>query len=314
MKRNISLPQLWAIFLIALTLGLQSCNRDDHPVTPSNEVTDKGHGEWAKVEFIFKEGHLHGETFHGDPDYPDHIKYFKRTQKITFSYNKEGNVVADTDQPIYFLGGNSYALIINYYNNKGELMNHEFIDGDMAKIHQHFFYAQDVVATKAESQMDTTKPYLFNYVYRDTDPYDQDYNPKSDEVKIRKRQWDASNPSAKDPIGLKGYITIPSNTYYQKFNLKVVLAHFKVDNKLNKNTNQPYHFNDKVNSFFSASDLSLEIPVNIYSSINLQETEELKRDYFFPDAAAAFNATVEEIEEMYNLIFELDPEGSPFWL
>lgn len=314
MKKNSVLKSLVGLFLLVLMLSVQSCNRDDNPAMPTNEITDKGHGEWSKVEFVFKEGHTHGTTFHGDPEFPESIKYFKRTQKITFFYDKNGEIVADTEHPIYLLGGNSYALLINYYDKNGKLMNHEFVEGDMAKIHQHFFYADNVQATKKDAKLAKGTDYLFNYIYRDTDPYDKDYNPKSDAVKLRTRTWDPKNPKEQDPIGLKGYFTIPKDTYYQKFDLKVVLAHFKVDNKLNKNTGLPYRFNDKVNSFFSATDLSINIPVYIYSSINLQETDELKAQYFFPDAAEAFNTTVEEIEKMYDLMLELDPEGSSFWL
>lgn len=315
MIKTVSLNKVLAALLLVLSMfGLQSCSRNDNPVTPTNETTDKGHDEWEKVEFIFKEGHLHGRNFHGDPDYPESVKYFNRSQKITFSRDANGEVKANRNEPIYLLGGNSYAIIINYYNTKGELMNKEFVEGDMVKIHQHFFYAENIKATKKEASKASNSLYLFDYVYRDTDPYD--YKQEGLIKNLRKRTWDPSNPEGEDPVGLKGYITIPNKTYRQKFDLKVILAHFKVENKLNKNTKkpEPYKFNDKPAPGIYATDLSLKIPIVIYSTIDFQETEEKKENDFFPDAAETFHTTVDEIKKMYDLIFELDSEGSTFWL
>ena len=300
------------VLILLSVFALSGCVNDDSAPTPTDPTIDKGHEEWSKVEFIFKEGHLHGSTFHGDPDYPDEIKYFNRTQKITYSYDDKGNVVADTKEPIRFLAGNTYALIINYYNKAGKLMNSEFVNDGMDKIHQHFFYADKVISTKNNTSVEGDN--LFRYIYRDTDPVDGDFKPRSEDVKLRSRTWDSTNPNSYDPIGLKGYFIVPADKPYYNFDLKIVLAHFKVDNKLNKETGKPFSYNDKPSPLSFATDLSLNIPVHIYSSISFQETDELKKSTFYPDAAKEFGTTVEEVEEIYKLLFTLDPEGGEFWM
>lgn len=308
MKKQNHLKKVFLLLMLAILQITVSCSGNDEPVKPSDETKELGHDVWKKVEFIFKEGHLHGSQFHGDPDYQG-LKYFSRQQKITYTYTDEGKIVADTDAPIRFLAGNTYGLVINYYNKKGELMNKEFVENGMDKIHQHFFHVEALTPTKGNTMVKEAD--LFNYTYRDTDPIDGDY--KKNAV-LKQRTWDAQNPSAYDPIGLKGYFTIPNESAYHNFNLKITLAHFKVKDKLDKNNHQPYAYNAKVAPLSYETDLFIKIPVHIYSGIEYQQTEALKEESFFPDAAKEFNTTVEEIKKEYDLLFDLDPEGSEFWM
>uniref|UniRef100_UPI0039A4D941 hypothetical protein n=1 Tax=Ornithobacterium rhinotracheale TaxID=28251 RepID=UPI0039A4D941 len=297
-----------ALLAIFAATALFSCVNDDSAPTPTDVTKDKGHDEWSKVEITFKEGHLHGASFHGDPDYPETIKFFRREQKISFTQDEKGNVVPSTDKPILFLAGNSYAVLINYYNKAGELMNSDFVKDGMDKIHQHFFYLTNIKPTHGNKAISADD--LMTYTYRDSDTPINEGKPE-----LKKRTWDSNNPNAYDPIGLKGYFTVPKDHPYYTFDLKILLAHFKVENKLNKNNkNEPYAYNDKPAPGIYDSDLYVSIPVDIYSSINFQETEELKENVFFPDAAKAYGISVEDIKKDYDLIFELDPEGGNFWL
>lgn len=296
-----------ALLALFATMALFSCVNDETVPTPTDPTTDKGHEEWAKVEIIFKEGHLHGYNFHGDPDYPETVKYFRREQKISFSQDEQGNVKPSTDKPILLLAGNSYAILINYYNKAGSLMNSEYLEDGMDKIHQHFFYAKEIKPTHQNKEISADE--LFSYRYRDSNTPINQGKPE-----LKKRTWDKSNPNAYDPIGLKGYITIPMENAYYSFNLKVLLAHFKLDNKLNKNNNEPYAYNERPAPGIYESDFYVSIPVDIYSSISFQGTEKLKEDVFFPDAAKAYGASLEDVKKDYELIFDLDPEGGNFWL
>ncbi|WP_406649663.1 hypothetical protein [Ornithobacterium rhinotracheale] len=85
-----------ALLAIFAATALFSCVNDDSAPTPTDVTKDKGHDEWSKVEIIFKDGHLHGASFHGNPDYSDDIKFFRREQKITFTQDDKGNVVPST--------------------------------------------------------------------------------------------------------------------------------------------------------------------------------------------------------------------------
>lgn len=325
------------LLFIGLIIGLLfSCEVTPIAPKPHNSVLEKGHDQWDKVEFTFYEGHTHGLSFHATPKLPDSIKYFRQPQTITFKQGTSGLEISGSTT-IRLIGGLYYAIVINYYNRNGELMNHEFVDGGMDKIHQHFFRVEDLTPTRDDAKVDAisalpssgevwdynlldyvpapplvqgkTNPYLFYYVYQD----------KADTKKgtpLKQRTWDKTNPESYDPIGLKGYFYISRETYFQKFNLRVFLAHFTKPNKL-KTSTEPYSFNEIPKG--AATDLSLTIPIWIFTSGKFEsEDQEEMNKFYLQEAAKAFNISEEEAKKDYDrqseAIIKVDPESSPIWL
>ena len=69
-----------------------------------------------------------------------------------------------------------YTLAIKYYNNKGELMNYQFLTNGQDAIHQHFFQLPKnnpvIVNGKEDSTLKAEN--LIDYLYADTD-FKDDY-------------------------------------------------------------------------------------------------------------------------------------------
>ncbi len=183
-----------AMVAIAYLFLVTSCN--DNAPTPNDETTDKGHGEWYKIEFKFTEGHIHGhghqhnsgETFfHGAPAFG---KYLKTEQTYTFERTKDG--VKPSGDVIRLIGQVAYGLEIIYYSKSNEVMSHEFTTSEMSPIHQHFFIPKNIKSIKDGVPTEKME-HVFEYTYRDTNPWNGMFG--DNEVTLRPKD---------DPIGLKG--------------------------------------------------------------------------------------------------------------
>ncbi|WP_026315685.1 hypothetical protein [Riemerella columbina] len=298
MKRLISLNQLFVVLLTVLSLlGLQSCNRDDDPIKPTNEVTDKGHEEWSKVTFKFTKGHLHGKNFHGDPINPE-IKYFKSVQEISYEVDEKGDLKVSTDQPIRFIKDTQYALEITYYNKKGEAINGEFVTAEMAPIHQHFFMAKNIKTLEGKGVEKPTNT-LLDYLYRDTNPWDQMF------------RFGGQLRDEKDPIGLKGYFTIKEK--YLQYDLNVVLVHVIKGSKLDDNGN-PYPFYNPSKRILGVQDLNIKIPVRVYGEHPGGDSTGYTSEDLVKDIAKEFNISYDEAFDDWDKSFDAPHDSSKYWM
>lgn len=224
-----------------------SCGKDQAPI-PTDERLDKGHEEWGKVAMVFTQITT------------------KQTQEIVFR-NERGTPVPSSTNPIQWKSGERYHLELIYYNNKNERMNEEFLTNDQVKIHQHFFllgtYDKEKKRFRAINKNTGTDKMseILTYTYEDTMPESGELG--SEGVSYRLRFWDSKNPTATDPVGLKGVFHI-QEAASGKFDLKVVLAHFLSESKLKDGAVR--RFNELPISAFYASDISLVIPVEIKKS------------------------------------------------
>lgn len=106
-----------------------------------------------------------------------------------------------------------YTLAIKYYNNKGELMNYQFLTNGQDAIHQHFFQLPKnnpvIVNGKEDSTLKAEN--LIDYLYADTD------------------FKDGSFIGSTNPIGLNGIIRflVPKANY----TLRVELFHGYIGKK-----------------------------------------------------------------------------------
>ncbi len=296
MKKQFFLGKMLTILVfVLLAFSLNSCrNADDVPETPVNETVDKGHEEWAKVVFTFREGHLHGKTFHGSP-FSDAIPHLKSKQEYAFVVDAKGNVKPENNTPIRMVKDSHYALEITYYNKKGEVINGEFTTKEMAPIHQHFFISKDVKDINTGAAITNTDN--LDYTYRDTDPWNEPFNREKNNLR-----------GEKDPIGLKGYFF--AKGAYQTFDLNIILVHVVKGNKLDTNGN-PYPFNQPSVRLLATQDLNLKVPVRIYTK-HAESDAELQQ--YYKDIAKEFGITVQEAIDEVNAVWDIPFESSNYWM
>lgn len=297
----------WCLFLLCLVMigTVVSCDRKDPvPKPPTNELKDKGHDSWAKVEIILREGHLHGSKFHENAKTKAPI--LPKIQKLTLTQTPsgvvrtfdKGNSLKKDVQAFEVVASEhgAYAAEIIYYNSKGERINYQFVTPEMLDIHQHFFTINQYydlydsnVTKKAPNNSYFTK--LHNYIYRDTTPEDKMLGVDGSELLNK-------------PVGLKGYFHFYKGGI--KFNMTFRLNHFYTSKYNEKGVADPA-INPSVRSRVqSATDLLQDIPFECIGTNGSDENKYMK------ELAKYYGVSVEDIE---NYIFEdVDPESGQYWM
>ncbi len=145
-----------------LVLLFNSCTKD--PVIPEDETKNKLHEDPAKVTIELVECHMHGswnkiETNGGPHQNPESkAKYLKRIQEITYEVKpgKGWTLAEGSRDKFYVIKAEDYGkpgdpnpapiylMFIKYYNNKGELMNNQFVENGQDAIQQHFFTVPNI--------------------------------------------------------------------------------------------------------------------------------------------------------------------------
>ncbi len=300
-----------AIITVAYLFFASACS-DDAP-TPNDERTDKGHGEWYKIEFKFTEGHIHGDHhdhdhhhkhgnnhdhqhsgemfFHGLPDFG---KYLKTVQTYTLTRTNDG--VKSSNNTIRLVGDIAYGLEITYYNKKDKVINHEFTSVEMAPIHQHFFIPRNIKSIK-EGVEAGAKNNILHYVYRDTEPWDGMFGNAG--VHLRDKN---------DPIGLKGFFKVEKA--YQSFDLNVVLVHVIAGSKLDDEGN-PYPFYAPSSRVMGTQDLNVKIPVRIFTKYPKTDA---RMQTYIDDIANEFSISKEDAKKEVDNRSNLNHESGKYKL
>ena len=137
--KNSILPMLLGLFGIAF---FAACSPDK----PENEKGNKLHEDPTKSVFTLTEGKLRSGTAFGSMPKESDFVPTGNVQKIIWEVVKGENFkTADGGQTKFVVKNTKkhpdvvYSLRIDYYNAKGEPMNHQFFDNEQDKIHQHFF-------------------------------------------------------------------------------------------------------------------------------------------------------------------------------
>ncbi|MDO4763599.1 MAG: hypothetical protein Q4A00_04390 [Flavobacteriaceae bacterium] len=312
------------IFLAVFSLLMFSCRYDIHvyneipvegrlPVYSSDYDKEKGHDNWAKVEVIIRQGHLHGKNFHGNPELD--IPILPMVQKVIFEQTPQGvkrtidkgkskrkdddaiEVIASSEE------GTRYAMEIIYYNSAGERINYQYLTPEQLPIHQHFFTVDKYTNFKTGRVFTAPKleffAHLYTYEYRDTNPDDQMFDRKNPNVKL-----------LGSPVGLKGYFLFKKELKQTRFNMVVRLNHFK-QNKMGANGK----FEDANNPSRrarrqSVTDFYQKIPFVVvgYDGLTREET-----DQYFKDLAEYYGISEDDVED-YILGGDIDPESGGFWM
>ncbi|MDO4229130.1 MAG: hypothetical protein Q4C98_04890 [Capnocytophaga sp.] len=229
----------YSFWIAVLLLGI-SCSKE--APAPENEKEDLGHELPSRVEVISTEMVQQGNDF---------IRT-SSTQKQVYTVNGVSGLISSGDT-FQWKRNVRYLLEIVYYNSNNQRMNNEFVDAQMAPIHQHFFRVEG----KTTAQMDE----ILTYSYQDTNP-ETGYLGEAN-VTLLKRSWDKNQPDGLDPIGLKGVFYAQGEA--QQLKLRITLAHFLgAERGFNKLQNgQVRKYNELPSASFFASDFDVSLPVTI---------------------------------------------------
>ena len=302
-----------SLFLLFVTITLNSCSKDKSPENPI--ITDPTEFVWSKLEVRFTKGHSHG-YFHGNPDYP--VKYLKTVQRFYFN-NINGVPTPATDNPTairwegtdvvaddhhdedededalhnhqHNAGVSLYGIELIFYDKDGKRVNAQLSTGDAPNHYQFFFIANNFAAVASNTTVPTQAEAL-DYKYRDTNP---------EELYIKGGSFD-KNPNApkgvlrKEQIGLKGFFEVKRT--YINFDLQIVLGVFAT-----KPANLTY------NTVPANKVLDVKIPIHIYTDL-------LREDKTVEDAMREFGVSKAEIKKDQDDIIasDLSPESSGTFL
>lgn len=197
------------IFIISL-VGF-SCHKDDNKTVFPSTKENSLENEIARIEVLTYEGHLHGSSFH----YNTGGKLFKRKYLLNFE-KKNGawqqvlspnnaDEINLQEKGIPMIGGNTsenfrnntgnrYSFELHFFNKNGEDITQKI--ASQSRYYQVFFTTEHYHNLGDKSQTFPTKENgkkLINYVYRDTNPYNQMIG--NQDVTL-----------LKEHIGLKGYM------------------------------------------------------------------------------------------------------------
>lgn len=300
------------LLLVMLSLFTLSCNRDsvEETLAPTNEIAEKGHDEWAKVEIIIREGHLHGPKFHGNPE--SDMPILPKIQTITFeqidgkivrTIDKGNSLKKDIDAIEVASGYGRYSMEIIYYDNHGERINYQFVEPNQINIHQHFFTVSEYSTLKNNELFTAPKGEYFTnlheYTYRDTNPEDRMLGENGATL-------------LNNPVGLKGYFGFLKGGI--RFNMEIKLVHYYVS-KFNANGDADPANNPSLKRKAHTTDLLQKIPFVVigHNAPLDNETEDEAVDRFHQEVADYYGITLEEVED-YIWGSNVDIESGSFWM
>ena len=248
----------------------KSEEEEDMPAKVSVELVEcHMHGSWTKVQ-------TQGGT-HQNPE--SKAKYMRRIQTVTYNYDKQkGWTLAEGSQAKFYTieaqdygtedapnPAPVYLMFIKYYNDKGEVINQQFIDNGADAQHQHFFTienASDMFTGKPLTAKNTIND-LLEYKYADTTPWNKTYH--SGEAKLT---------GTTNPMGFKGVLRFMQNRV--TFNLKITLVHAHKGKKDAQTGNFSPSFAPS-KALLSASDIDITFSIPVVTYANREEyIEELE--------------------------------------
>ena len=221
------------------------------PETPEDENQHKLHEDPFKAVLTLQEGRLEGGVFNQNPE----MKHFKANtaspaQTIVWEV-KSGKGWGVTSATNSFKVKNFeknpdvvYYLNFEYFNQKGESMNHQFFDNGQDKIHQHFFcvYRQiDANGVKKEVREKKKANIPFDYNYAD--------------------ELNGTFIGNTNPMGFKGFFRFLKAG--EKFTMNIELLH-ATKTKLEKDGKpSPFYMPSAENRSTGLWDIQIAVPIEI---------------------------------------------------
>ena len=273
MKRNVLKSALTLLCAALFAVSFSACSND--PDTPVNENDKKLHEDPAKVTIELVECHMHGswnkiETNGGPHQNPESkAKYLKRIQEITYEVKpgKGWTLAEGSRDKFYVIKAEDYGkpgdpnpapiylMFIKYYNNKGELMNNQFVENGQDAIHQHFFTVTNIKSLLTEQpEADTETTNYIEYKYVDTTPWNETFH-----------SGKAQLTGKTNPIGLKGAIRFLKDRV--TMDLKIRLYHgYQGKKDAKSGTFSPFYKPSALQIQRGTWDININVPVVVYAS------------------------------------------------
>lgn len=305
--------------LLAISLFSISCNRDNDPVVPENELDHKGHEEWDKVVVSVKMGQLNGTNFQGedyriDPDDQDGVYVLPREQRIIFERNEKGAVttrredlnvrqkgIDATGNPIYeeyyVARENNHPIEVvtsSELNAQGQLsgvrysMEVVYYHGN-ERLNEHFVEPDQIDHHQHFFTANRYMNWLTNEVKTSTEKYFGDglfkyiYRDTDPEDKM---VANSANPNgaklSNGNIGLKGYFYFAKNQV--KFDMDMMLFHSQVSKYLNQGSIFPANNPSEVLLSKGEADLAQKISFVVVGDVLASDYKESLMKYYKIDA------------------------------
>lgn len=225
----------------------------------------------ASAELIFVEGHLHGALNFHENTYPTQIKHMGRRDTLRFTFDNE-SWTPDARNPKFLpllTGHPNYAMVINYYNKAGELINGEFLEGNLSQEYQHFFTVSDIRPTfdGVTETTDANSPDFFAYQYCDTDPWNK-----------TNKFGGARFVGAENPVGFKGFFQFHKARKTLVLNVKLMKTKAsKLTGKSSDGTAipSPWYFPTAEQRQSAAWFPTLQIPIVLFMEHSEKDLEEI---------------------------------------
>lgn len=170
-----------------------------------------------KVTIRIVDGHLHGKYGFHQNSYPSQMKYFPVNTTLTYHRVGANWEPAGSNPPrLNLIGGkhSTYAILITYYDAKGDDITGQFAGNTEGIKYQHFFVPTDIKpilnAISDSSDQDVSK--VISYTYADTTPWD------------KTNAFNHAPFTGEDnPIGIKGFFSALKKK--REYNLEIRLVH-----------------------------------------------------------------------------------------
>lgn len=250
------------VFLVFLS----SCK----PEEAVDELKNKLHEDPVKAVFTLQEGSIKGnKSFNQQLVLADFTPSTTPAQQIVWEITpKEGWHVSSALKHFQVKSVKEnpavvYHLSIEYYNSKGQKINHQFFDLGQDKIHQHFFslYKTTTVLGKTGKARVTDKSKLpYDYCYVD--------------------QYNGVNMGATNPVGFDGLLQIVHPS--EAFNLSVDLLHAAQSKYDKDNRLSPFYLPAAVLTSTGQWDITVSLPFDVDGQVAQGDAKPLDASLFQP--------------------------------
>lgn len=266
MKTIHLLSKLFAYCCMLLIFMVSACKPDE----AVDETKHKLHEDPVKAVFTLYEGTIKdNKPFSNKLILDDFLTSKTEPQQIVWqitpqqgwhvsSKQKHFKVKSIQQSPMVV-----YLLSIDYYNTKGEKINHQFFDLGQDKIHQHFFsiYKTETIRGKKVRTREQDKSKLpLNYCYTD--------------------QYNGVNLGTTNPIGFNGLLQIVHQN--EPFILSVDLLHAAQSKYDSKNQLSPFYLPAKSLISTGQWDITVSIPFDVDGMVASEENKVLDETLFQP--------------------------------
>jgi len=240
------------------------------PEEAVDEIKNKLHEDPVKAVFTLQEGTIKGgKSFSKDLVLADFTPSTTPAQQIVWEITpKEGWHVSSALKHFQVKSVKEnpamvYHLSIEYYNSKGEKINHQFFDLGQDKIHQHFFslYKTTTVLGKTGKARVADKSQLpYDYCYVD--------------------QYKGVDMGATNPVGFDGLLQIVHPN--EAFNLSVDLLHAAQSKYDKDNRLSPFYLPAAVLTSTGQWDITVSLPFDVDGQVAQGDVKPLDASLFQP--------------------------------